>query len=150
MADFPSPEQIQRELDDVWPGWRLHNGEPINMDLPFSRLPTPNVRRIKWLLKVHLMQRNGRIAEGWGATCTEITPGRVLVHAIPGRGYRSEDEPPRVGAPPMTAGMKVAPRSSVAAIAIATRKPIPEVQRLLALCPPEVDAEAFVRAGGAL
>lgn len=147
MADFPTPAAIERELDDIWPGWVFANGEPVHRALRWSAMPVEHVRRVKWLLMVHKLHRQGKIAQGWGAAVHTTDSGKTYAHALLGRGYRAEDEPSKVGPLPASAGAPVAPRSSPAAIAIATRLPLPVVVERLKTCPPGQDPEAWVRGG---
>lgn len=88
----PSIDDIERELDDIWPGWtKTPKGDPRNVRLKPNTLPPAWYRRVKWLLKAHSLHRSigptGRTMaeEGWGVglVADPRNPTRWFAHPLP-------------------------------------------------------------------
>lgn len=161
MNRFPTTDEIEAELDDIWPGWTLSvaadgkphaQSEPRNMALKPAELPEPWMRRVKWLLKVYRCHVLGHITNGWGVQLIQAAsmPGRWFCHPVPGRGYQAVDEPDRVSGPPprqaapQGAGATAAPVTA-AAIAVQLRAPLGAVRAALETCPRRADRLEWVR-----
>jgi hypothetical protein len=150
---------IEAELDLLWPdyerlphvvngvhyqGYRLRgrpftsNGHPLE---PYSM---EHVRRLKWLLKRHMLLMRGLdygvvVADGSGAQS-----GRCFAHPTSQRRPHP-NPPPGVGPVSFPEHPGAAPaRPAAADLALELSKPYGLVKRLLDQCPEGVDPRAFI------
>lgn len=129
-AMYASLAEYERELDDIWPDWR--------MKVPFSHLPYDHRARIKWLLKRHSLLMQGH---DWPVIIVQsrARPDKCFTHPIPpdnGNVPPIIREPPRVtryGGPKTPQDV---PRPlSAPAIALRLGRPLEAVEAALLTLP---------------
>lgn len=130
-TDFPTPyvrmgQEIESELDDIWPGWRECK--------PFSHLDFPHLARVKWLLKRYglLSRREDGVPAplDWQVHVARDMKNqrKCYAHPIPPTAGWKHDMwvPPPLGAAPLALG-----RESASVLAFDLRLPIEQVERVL-------------------